>query len=163
MKKCIAAMILVLTGWQVVSAQTPQPPREHKGYGYAYAGGFANEYTGGGFSAGIGGDGMIYKGVSLGGDFTFHSPQAKWGRSFGVAALNGGYHFSTGDGKVVPFVTGGPLLFFGDGVGAGFHAGGGVNYWLKERLGARFEFRTHVPVNTDLQPFYGFRAGITFR
>jgi hypothetical protein len=55
------------------------------------------------------------------------------------------------------------MAIFGDGIGAGFHAGGGVNYWFKERLGARFEFRAHVPVNTDLQPFYGFRVGITFR
>ena len=155
-------LFLLLTLAPSVMAQTPQPPKEHKGYGYGYAGAFGNEGASG-FTAGVGGDGLVYKGVSVGGDFTVLSPSLKWGRSFGVLAANGGYHFITSNGKVVPFVTGGPMAFFGDGVGVGFHVGGGVNYWFKERLGARFEYRMHRPLNTDLQAFHGFRVGITFR
>ena len=144
-----------------VAAQTST---EKRGYGYVYAGPLGSE-AGAGFTAGGGGDGLIYHGLSLGGDFTLLSPGSRWGRSFGAVAVNGGYHFTQADssGKFVPFVTAGPMAFFGDGVGYGFNAGGGVNYWFKERLGARFEFRAHTPVNTDLQTMYGFRIGLTFR
>lgn len=141
-----------------------QSQPERRGYGYVYAGAIGGD-NGSGFTAGGGGDGLVYKGVSVGADLAVLSPGSRWGRSFGAAALNGGYHFinASADGKWVPFVTGGPVAFFGDGVGIGFNAGGGVNYWFKERLGARFEFRAHVPGNSDLQAFYGFRVGVTFR
>jgi hypothetical protein len=141
-----------------------QTNNEHRGYGYVYAGPLGSE-DGAGITAGGGGDGLIYRGLSLGGDFAVLSPGSRWGRSFGAASFNGGYHFinASASGKVVPFVTAGPMAFFGDGVGYGFNAGGGVNYWFKERLGARFELRGHIPVNTDLQPLYSFRVGLSFR
>lgn len=159
--KTLACLVFAALAAMPLAAQAQT---ERRGYGYVYAGALGGD-NGAGFTAGGGGDGLVYQGVSVGGDFTLLSPGSRWGRSFGAAALNGGYHFikASADGKLVPFVTGGPMFFFGDGIGYGFNAGGGVNYWFKERLGARFEFRTHVPVNTDLQAFYGFRAGLTFR
>jgi hypothetical protein len=161
MKNLLMAVLACLCLALPSAAQTNA---EHRGYGYVYAGPLGSE-SGAGLTAGGGGDGMVYRGVSVGGDFALLSPGSRWGRSFGAAALNGGYHFTnaTSSGKVVPFVTAGPMAFFGDGVGYGINAGGGVNYWFKERLGARFEFRAHTPVNTDLQTLYGFRIGLTFR
>lgn len=155
---CLFFVTLVATP---LIAQT-QPERQ--GYGYVYAGVIGGE-NGAGFTAGGGGDGLVYRGVSLGGELSMLSPGNRWGRSFGAAAFNAGYHFlhASADGKFVPFVTAGPVAFFGDGVGLGFSAGGGVNYWFKERFGARFEFRTQVPVDTDFQPFYGLRVGLSFR
>jgi hypothetical protein len=141
-----------------------QSQPERRGYGYVYAGAIGgNDDVG--FTVGGGGDGLVYKGVSIGGDIAMLSPGSRWNRSFGAASVNAGYHFNnaSSDGKWVPFVTAGPTAFFGDGVGIGFNVGGGVNYWFKERLGTRFEFRTHVPGNSDLQGMYGFRVGLTFR
>lgn len=141
-----------------------QSQPEWRGYGYVYGGAIGGD-NGSGYTVGGGGDGLVYKGVSVGGDVAMLAPGSRWNRSFGAASVNGGYHFTnaSSDGKFVPFVTAGPTAFFGDGVGIGFNVGGGVNYWFKERLGARFEFRTHVPGNSDLQAFYGFRVGLTFR
>lgn len=161
-------MLPTLVGLMYVAlAASPlwaQSQPEWRGYGYVYGGAIGGD-NGSGYTVGGGGDGLVYKGVSVGGDVAMLAPGSRWNRSFGAASVNGGYHFTnaSSDGKFVPFVTAGPTAFFGDGVGIGFNVGGGANYWFKERLGARFEFRAHVPGNSDLQAFYGFRVGLTFR
>jgi hypothetical protein len=54
-------------------------------------------------------------------------------------------------------------MFFRNGVANGGHFGGGVNYWLKERVGLRFEVRDHVVAEAAGTHFLDFRFGLTFR
>lgn len=62
----------------------------------------------------------------------------------------------------MPFVTGGYSLRIRAGVASAFNFGGGVNYWFKDRVGLRLEFRDHIS-HSDLNYFYGFRIGLAFR
>jgi hypothetical protein len=65
--------------------------------------------------------------------------------------------------RVEPFVTGGYTLFFRWGAANGFNFGGGVNYWLKDHIGLRFEVRDTVWTSGGLIHYLGFRIGVTFR
>jgi hypothetical protein len=75
------------------------------------------------------------------------------------------YHFRprSGEQKLVPFVTGGYTLFFRSGTANGFNFGGGVNYWFREHLGLRLEFRDNVSTTDATVHWLGFRVGLAFR
>jgi hypothetical protein len=50
------------------------------------------------------------------------------------------------------------------GVAALLYGSGGLNYWVRERLGLRMEFRYHHWGHGDGPvKFLGFRAGVAFR
>jgi hypothetical protein len=168
MNKLILALMVSLFLSSMVWAQTPQPPpavsRVRTGYGYVF-GGVSGDADGAGVSAGGGAEGLVYRGLSVGVDAAYLSSGNN--RRWGVAGLNVGYHFVNGDGaqKIVPFVNGGPMAIgrFDGGAGFGVTFGGGVNYWIKERMGLRFEGRAHRILNSDHQGFGSFRVGLTFR
>lgn len=81
----------------------------------------------------------------------------------GLASLGPYLHFLTSESRVDPFVTTGYTMLIRGGLGHLWHAGGGVNYWLKDRIGLRAEFRDHVwPQRNSLQ-FLDFRFGVVFR
>jgi hypothetical protein len=44
------------------------------------------------------------------------------------------------------------------------HYGGGLNYWLRRRIGLRFEFRHHIwsPEAGEAVHLVGFRVGVVF-
>jgi hypothetical protein len=83
----------------------------------------------------------------------------------GVFSLNGGYHFrgASRSGKTVPFLTVGYAGFFRRGYANGLNYGGGVNYWFKERVGLRLEFRDHVFIESGSTHFLNARIGLVFR
>jgi hypothetical protein len=162
-------VLLLLIGLSCgVAAQTVLPPaqaaKEHNGHGYFFVapggtseGGSATLHIGGG------GEGVFKNGLGVGAELGYLTAPEDFRSGFGIFSVNGAYHFRTG-GKVVPFVTGGYSGFFANGgYGNGVNFGGGVNYWFKERVGLRFEFRDHVPAHSDLAHFLNVRFGVTFR
>ncbi len=136
--------------------------RRVQGYGFAAPGGAGGTVT---MHYGAGFDALAYKGLGLGGEIGYLMPAESPGDGFGVFSPNVSYHFLTGSksGKFDPFVTGGYSLFFRDDTANAVNFGGGVNYWIKERIGLRFEIRDHVLPDSDNTHFYGFRVGVTFR
>ena len=82
-------------------------------------------------------------------------------------SFNPYFHFNTLDrrGKLVPFVTAGFTgagnMEFGENW---LNFGGGVDYWIKNRVGARFEVRDMVDTNHSRpNHFVGFRMGLVWR
>jgi hypothetical protein len=52
----------------------------------------------------------------------------------------------------------------GDGAFSAFNAGGGVNAWIGDRAGVRFELRDHVrPDDRGLTHYWAARLGIVFK
>ena len=54
-------------------------------------------------------------------------------------------------------------MFFQSGTLNGYNFGGGVNYWLSDRAGLRFEVRDNVMPDYEDTHLVGFRFGVTFR
>ena len=54
-------------------------------------------------------------------------------------------------------------MVFRNAIGNGFNAGGGINYWFKERVGMRFEVRDHIFPLFGSTNLISFKVGITFR
>jgi hypothetical protein len=62
-----------------------------------------------------------------------------------------------------PFFTGGITgARFADETGVYGNIGGGLNHWVRPRLGVRVEFRGY-PGGKDLNSFSEFRFGFSFR
>jgi hypothetical protein len=81
----------------------------------------------------------------------------------GLASLGPYLHFLTSESRIDPFVTGGSTMLIRGGLGHLWHAGGGVNYWLNNRIGVRAEFRDHVWTQRNSLQFLDFRFGVVFR
>ena len=64
----------------------------------------------------------------------------------GLASVTPAFHFISRDSKrkFDPFEDGGLSLLVGRGGAVAIHYGGGMNYWLRRRIGLRFEFRHHI-------------------
>ena len=166
MRRLIVGVLLLALVPGLGSAQTAD---QHKGHGYAFfAPGVA---TGGGATTstmhfGGGGEGLVYKGLGVGGEIGYGTPWQSFSSGLGVFSANGSYHFlpRQRDAKVVPFVTGGYTLFFRSGAANLFNFGGGINYWFREGVGLRLEFRDHVwPSSDQTGHYWGFRIGLAFR
>jgi hypothetical protein len=157
----LSFLLGVLCLGMFTSAQAQQ--KDSRGHGYAFfaPGGISDSSTVWAHVGG-GGEAVFGSGLGVGAEIGYVTPIKSWGDGIGLFSLNGAYHFKNSS-KVVPFVTGGYSGFFREGYANGFNFGGGVNYWMKERVGLRFEFRDQVPGNTDLGHVYGFRVGVTFR
>jgi hypothetical protein len=145
---------------------------DRRGYGYVFAaplvspnGEHVSLYTG------IGGEGIFFKGLGIGGEVGIVSPGVLGNSGF-LVSVNPSYHFLnvSKSKRVVPFVTGGVTLFGGchpsiggcNGLGGNF--GGGLTYWFKDSVGMRFEARDHIPL-LFARPdhFPSFRIGLTLR
>jgi hypothetical protein len=108
------------------------------------------------FQIGGGADAFVFNGVSIGGEFSHATGQA----GFNLFSANGNFHFLTRDkfGRFDPFAGGGYSRFFASGVGANAaNFGGGLNYWLSDGFGLRFDLRDHVNGNGS---FVGLRGGV---
>lgn len=113
----------------------------------------------------VGGDFLFYKGLGANADVGgFFLP----GEGGGIGAFSPSvtYHAQKlGKGRVVPFVSTGPAMFFGgDGTGLGiWQFGGGVTAWVKPRFGIRAEIRHHVDYRYNDLTLTAFRFGVTWR
>ena len=119
-------------------------------------------WTGTTVRAGVGVDRLLSGGFGILGEMEFlFLPELPAGGRDPVmlVSLNPVYHF--GMGPFRPFVTGGVLLA-GNPIrpSFGFNVGGGVNYWIQDRVAVRVEFRDHLlPFGPTLHS-YGLRLGL---
>ena len=117
-------------------------------------------HAGGGVEGGIG------KRLTVGGEVgALISVRETYGRSAALLSFGPGFHLvPRSDRKLDPFISAGVSLLVSRGAGTLFYYGGGANYWFRDRIGLRVEFRDHVwsPEGTALH-FAGARIGLSFR
>src|SRR5262245_36549202 len=160
MRKLVAMIVFVAVTQVVALAQN-----DRRGWGYAVGG--AGGASGNGASVAMfqvagGGEGLVYRGLGLGAEVGYLAPFRAGGDGFGVFSPNVAYHFNNSSSKLVPFVTGGYSLAFRSGTSSGGNVGGGVQYWMKDHIGLRLEFRDHI-FSSDSPHFFQFRVGLSFR
>jgi hypothetical protein len=142
-----------------------------KGHGYVYfaPGVAASKEEGVGVAhIGGGGEGFFTRNLGAGADVGYLAPFESFADGIGTFSPNIVARFRAKDGqyKVEPFVTGGYTLFFRSGSAHGANFGGGVNWWVKEHVGLRFELRDSVmiPGEGDWTVHHvAVRIGLTFR
>jgi len=162
MKALLPAAMMVAFPF-LLAAQEPEKPFRYNGNGHVYftAGSCRHGYALAG--AGGGGEGLLWRGLALGGDITYQSFVGDFG--FGTAGLNVGYHFVNRDkpGKFDPFVKIIPLgvAVTSGGMGGWGGMGGGLNYWFKRSMALRTE--VHVQYVADDETMIVFRIGLAFR
>lgn len=165
MRRTITGLIFLMVISGAASAQTTgTSPR---GWGYFVGGVGATAGNGsstGTFQVAGGGEGLVYRGLGLGAEVGYIGPFDQPGEGFGILSVNPSYHFrnASSSGRLVPFVTGGFSLGFRSGTAGGGNFGGGVQYWMKDHVGLRVEFRDHV-FSSDTPHFFQFRVGLSFR
>ncbi|MBI3934414.1 MAG: hypothetical protein HY316_06950 [Acidobacteria bacterium] len=167
---------LIVIGLSLIGFSTYAAAQETalpRGMGYFFvAPGFvatSGEQTGT-LQIGGGGECRIFKGLAVGAELGGLGPlgTATWASTsgMGVFSLNGYYHFAnaTPGGKMIPFITAGYT-----GVGSTewaerwFNVGGGADYWVKNRVGLRVEFRDQVDANhSEPIHFAGVRVGLVW-
>lgn len=152
-----------------VAAMTPaigQNTTKYNGHGYAVVGLGAPEGAklADLISFGAGGEGFLWKGLTLGTDLNYVVPRQATDEGIGMWNLMTGWHFTnrTREQKVIPFFTGGYSLAFRSSTLSLFNYGGGINYWFRPRVGLRVEVRDYRHneygrFNTEL------RFGVLFR
>jgi hypothetical protein len=160
MRKMMTAITLLVL---IQAVALGQSPTDKRAWGYVFGGGGGTSGGGstGWFQVGAGGEGLVYKGLGLGAEVGYLAPFRAAGDGIGILSPDVSYHFKRSNSKLVPFVTGGYSLAFRNGTSSGGNFGGGVQYWMKDHLGLRFEFRDHV-FSSDSPHFYQFRVGLSF-
>ena len=126
-------------------------------HGYGFIGpAFNGNPRGSAFRYGMGGAWATTRHITLGGEMGGIDSSGL------LASGNAGVHFTPG--KIAdPFVTGGISYARSGGENAAFaNIGGGLNYWFRSRIGARFEYRGYLG-GQDLKNFSEFRFGVSFR
>ena len=132
------------------------------GYGFGAIGKSSGDFGHTTVHVGGGGEALFYKGLGAAGEIGYLTTGRSAADGIGVASANVVYHFVRPGQKLVPFVTGGASLLFQSGAAGGVNVGGGIQYWMKDRVALRLEFRDHI-VSSDSPHFYGFRVGLAFR
>ena len=161
MKRVLIALFSLALIPASALAQKGEMPRGW-GYGFGAIGATSGDFGHTTVHVGGGGERLFFKGLGAGGEIGYLTTYSSPGDGIGVASANVAYHFAKPGQKLVPFVTGGVSLFFRTGAAGGGNIGGGVQYWMKERVALRLEFRDHI-VSSDSPHFYGFRVGLAFR
>jgi hypothetical protein len=143
-------------------AQSQPAPATYNGNYYGFGSFGACQHGYGIFGGGGGAEGLLWKGVSVGVDGSYQ--QFTDGGGYGFLTGQGGYHFVNRKAPLRwdPFVTAGAGVVFGKSGGSGPTAnlGGGAIYWVKPRLGIRFEFRIHAMSDEAISTG---RIGLSFR
>jgi len=165
MLKAILAVLVMLV------APFPATGQMSSGYVYAFGGPVVvpksayTRWNGDFVHVGGGGEGRLTDRFALGGEMGVLKPVTnEYAITTGLASVTPAWHFISQRSKsrFDPFVDGGLSLLFGRGGAAALHYGGGVNYWLKRRIGLRFEFRDHIwsPEAGEAVHLVDFRVGI---
>lgn len=159
MKSAILAL-LTLAAPAIATAQTTPGTYNGNVYVSSFLGACQHGY--GIFGGGGGAEGLIWKGVSLGGEVSYQSFTDGWG--LGMFTVQPGYHFKGKNrtSKWDPFVT------FGVGIATSNHGGhggtanlgAGANYWFKDKMAIRFVARTQAVADEGM---FSFGIGISFR
>ncbi len=153
----IAVLLMALP-----AAVFAQNPGERKGWGYGYAG-FGGSSAGTAFHVGGGGEILLASGFGLGAEAARFGATSRFANN-SVTVISAGlsYHFGARhlSRKLVPFMTGGLSLANSRSGGGNF--GGGVQYWVHERVGLRLEFREHI-FSSDSPFISAIHVGLAFR
>ena len=136
-------------------------------HGYAFfapGGASSSSHTEAIYHFGVGGDWVFWKGLGFSPELGYvNANQARFDSGFGVGSLNATYHFGR-RAKLDPFVTAGYSAAFRTGYLNMANFGGGVNWWWRERMGLKVEFRDHVETEGGgSYHLWGVRFGLTFR
>ncbi len=157
----------------VLLASLPASAQSSSSYGYVFGGPLVvpksafTRWNGNFVHVGGGGERRLTERFALGGEIGVLKPVTnQYALTTGLASVTPAFHFLPKNSKsrFDPFVDGGLSLLFARGGGIAFHYGGGMNYWLRRRIGLRFEFRDHIwsPESGEAVHLVGFRAGIVF-
>jgi hypothetical protein len=161
----IKLMTLILLAIILPSAVAAQNKERH-GQGYVFVAPATTSEGGVGLHFGVGGEGLVYKGLGLGAEIGYLGAARELSQGLGIFSPDASYHFlrSGGSGKFSPFVTGGySRLFTGGGGANAFNIGGGLHWWFKDRIGLRLEVRDHITAPEPSIHIIGFRIGLAFR
>ena len=151
---------------QSTTGTMPEESRQgHRGQGYLFIA--PGMYIGNADSIAIlhvggGGEFLVYRGLGVGAEVGAIGALQESRDGLGLFSANGSYHFSRLR-KLSPFLSGGYSIVGGNGQRNLVNFGGGVNYWLRERIGLRLEFRDHVYADGTGRQLLGFRVGFAFR
>lgn len=161
MRKIIVGVVLLMATQGVVNAQGKNDRRVW-GYAFTGVGGSSGSGSAALFEAGGGGEGLFYKGLGMGAEVGYVGPFRDPGNGFGILSTDVVYHFRRSS-KLVPFVEGGYSMGFrGRARSSGANFGGGVQYWMKDHVGLRVEFRDHG-FSSDSPHLFQIRIGLSFR
>jgi hypothetical protein len=160
MRKVIAAIVFLVLIQGLAYGQTTN---EHRAWGYVFGGigGRSNSNSEVVGTVGGGGEALISKGAGVGGEIAYLSRGNNFSNGIGIASVNFAYHFNRA-AKLQPFVTGGGSLALQSGAAGGGNVGGGVQYWMNQHLGLRFEGRSYIFASDSPHTFV-FRVGLSFR
>ena len=161
MSKLIFVILLAVLLPSAAAAQS----KERLGQGYVFVAPTSTTEGSFGLHIGGGGEGLVYKGLGVGGEIGYLGSADGLRDGIGVLSTNISYHFTkaTKSRKFAPFVTSGySMLIRGSAINS-INIGGGANWWFKDRIGLRLELRDHVPLRFESVHFFGVRIGLAFR
>ncbi len=159
MRSFFALCLACLLSHAALGQQNSYPGHAYVHYGIAGARRDFNSV----YSAGIGGEGFIYKGLAGGASIEMLSAYKNIASTAGLFSPTASWHFVDRQKppKLVPFVSGGYSVIFNTrGYDHGANFGGGVTWWFKPKYALRTEFRDHIFQGEHL---YVLRFGIAFR
>jgi hypothetical protein len=162
MNKLIFVILLVVLLPFAAAAQS----KDRHGQGYFFVGPTTTSEGGAFLHIGGGGEGLVYKGLGVGGEIGYVGAIQELSEGGGILSPHVSYNFRSASKsrKFVPFVIGGySLVVSSGGAGSALHFGGGMNWWFKNRVGLRLEFRDHVPPAAPSFHIVGVRIGLSFR
>jgi hypothetical protein len=156
----IVFMALVATA----AAKNKETTFRYNGYGYTYfsAGGCSHGYAN--IGGGGGGEGFLWRGLTLGLDIGYFNFPADRNNGYGVMTLNVGWHFvdRSKPVKLDPYLglTVLGAAFTPGGFDPAGHLTGGFDYWFKNRMGLRVGGVFQV---VGEEPIMSVQVGLTFR
>jgi hypothetical protein len=155
-------LLIVMAGLAAPLGAETVGDKPYYGSGYAVLGLGSCVHGVGNVSVAAGGEGFLYRGLTLGGEIGHYRFVERSSSGFGIAGVNAGYHFVNRrrPGRVEPFVSGGLAAAFRSAVTPGVTFGGGVNYWFSRRVGVRLEGRGYGFAGEAIAKF---GVGISFR
>ena len=161
MRKLVFVSLLAVLMPFVAAAQS----KERHGQGYVFVAPGTTSEGGATLQVGVGGEGLVYKGLGLGAEIGYLGAVRGLGEGVGVLSPNVSYNFlnASKSGRFAPFVTGGYSMFFRSGALNAVNFGGGMHWWFKDHLGLRLELRDHVLREYSSVHIVGFRIGLAFR
>ncbi|MGA9773379.1 MAG: hypothetical protein WBV94_30390 [Blastocatellia bacterium] len=157
MKRIMVAIVFIILAQGLAFGQRSSE-RKAWVYGFGGVGGGSDFDQNAVINAGGGVEGHFGNGAGIGAELGYIASTRSTGSGFGLVSVNGSYHFNR-SGKAVPFLTGGGSVAFAGAGGGNF--GGGLNYWMTNRFGLRFEVRDHV-FSSDRAHTVVFRVGLSF-
>ena len=161
MSKLIFVILLAVLLPFAAAAQS----KEHRGQGYVFVAPTSTTEGGFGLHIGGGGEGLVYKGLGVGGEIGYVGSADRLRDGFGVLSTDISYHFTkaTKSRKFAPFVTSGYSMLFRRSAVNSVNIGGGANWWFKDRIGLRLELRDQIPLQSASFHFFSVRIGLAFR